>query len=209
MMQGRIIFLLEEPSMKVLLGELLPRLFPGWVEGQHFLCVPHEGKSDLDKSIPVKLKAWQEKDACFVIVRDNDNANCSKVKVRLLEMCEKAGRPDTLVRLVCQELESWYLGDLQALEQAFECSVNGSKNRKRFVCPDAWQKPSDEVRRLIPSFQKTGGARSIAKHLNLAIQKNRSRSFQVFIEGVQNLAKKMGYVIATSNTNTNCDGSTQ
>ena len=52
MMQGRIIFLLEEPSMKVLLDNWLPRLFPGWVERQHFLCIQHEGKSDLDRSIP-------------------------------------------------------------------------------------------------------------------------------------------------------------
>ena len=42
-MQGRVIFLLEEPSMRALLDCWLPRLFPGWVDGQHFQCVPHEG----------------------------------------------------------------------------------------------------------------------------------------------------------------------
>ena len=35
-MQGRIIFLLEEPSLKNLLEGLLPRLFPGWIEREHF-----------------------------------------------------------------------------------------------------------------------------------------------------------------------------
>ncbi|XEQ91738.1 hypothetical protein SCACP_05460 [Sporomusa carbonis] len=44
-MKGRIVFLLEELSMKELLEGLLPRLFPGLV----FQCVPHEGKTDLDR----------------------------------------------------------------------------------------------------------------------------------------------------------------
>ena len=42
-MSGRLVFLLEEPSMKTLLDGLLPRLFPCWQAGTHFLCVPHEG----------------------------------------------------------------------------------------------------------------------------------------------------------------------
>lgn len=40
---GRIVFLLEEPSMQALLEGLLPRLFPQL----RFLCVPHDGKTDL------------------------------------------------------------------------------------------------------------------------------------------------------------------
>ena len=44
---GRMVFLLEEQSMKELLDGLLPRLFPGL----NFLCVPHEGKKDLERSI--------------------------------------------------------------------------------------------------------------------------------------------------------------
>lgn len=91
-MMGRIVFLLEEPSMKLLLQGLLPRLFPGWVEFEHFVCIAHEGKSDLDRSIPVKLKAWRFPYDRFVIVRDNDNANCVDLKARLLAMCGASGR---------------------------------------------------------------------------------------------------------------------
>ena len=53
---NRIVFLLEEYSMKVLLEGLLPRLFPELP----FLCIPHQGKQDLEKSIPRKLRAWRE-----------------------------------------------------------------------------------------------------------------------------------------------------
>ncbi len=82
-MLGRIIFLLEEPSMKVLIDNLLPRLFPGWVDREHFQCIPHEGKSDLDRSIPRKLSGWRIAGDRFVIVRDNDGANCIDLKTRL------------------------------------------------------------------------------------------------------------------------------
>ncbi|WZB61935.1 cytoplasmic protein [Achromobacter xylosoxidans] len=139
-MQGRIVFLLEEPSMRVLLDDWLPRLFPGWVDGQQFLCIPHEGKSDLDRSIARKLAAWRIPGDHFVVLRDNDGADCIAVKSRLQALCAQGGRPETMVRLVCQELEGWYLGDLAALAAAFdEPKVDTPAHRKRFKDPDAWQ----------------------------------------------------------------------
>lgn len=191
-MQGRIVFLLEEPSMRVLLDDWLPRLFQGWIDGRHFLCVPHEGKSDLDRSIPRKLAAWRIPGDRFVIVRDNDNADCIDLKTRLQTLCVQGGRPETLIRLVCQELESWYLGDLAALAMAFEQpKADTPALRKRFADPDSWQKPSVEVKRLAPSFQKSSGARAMARHLDPT--SNSSRSLQVFAAGVQKLAAAMGY----------------
>ncbi len=186
-MPGRIVFLLEEPSMRALLDGLLPRLIDGWVANRHFLCIPHEGKRDLDSSIARKLRAWRVPDDRFVIVRDNDGADCLVVKQSLQTLCEAAGRPDALVRLVCQELESWYLGDLQALAESFgEPKANSPARRKRYAQPDQWIKASAEVRRLIPTFQKIGGARRLA--LSLEFDRNRSKSFQVFVSAVRRLA---------------------
>jgi hypothetical protein len=178
--------------MKALLSGLLPRLFPGLVDGQNFLCVEHQGKSDLDKSIPIKLRAWCVPDDRFVIVRDSDNANCVDLKARFVAMCRANGRPDTLVRLVCQELESWYIGDLAALAAAYPGqNVDTHHLRKRFVTPDAWQKPSLELARLVSGFQKNSGARALAQHLTKG--GNRSHSFNVFVGGVCQLAQSMGY----------------
>lgn len=191
-MKGRLIFLLEEPSMKSLLDGLLPRLFPGWVEGQQFLCVKHQGKSDLDTSIPRKLSAWRIPGDRFVIVRDNDGANCVDVKARLQSMCVASDRPDTLVRLVCQELESWYIGDLKALAQAFDNQkLDTPALRKRFADPDSWQKPSVELSRLDPTFQKGSGARAMAACLRET--GNLSHSFRVFVDGVRRVASEMDY----------------
>jgi len=194
-MQGRLIFLLEEPSMKHLLEGLLPRFFPGLCSGSNFLCVTHQGKSDLDTSIPRKLKAWKTPGDRFVILRDNDNAQCEDIKARFVKMCADSGRSETLIRLVCQELESWYIGDLVALAQAFESpKLNSPANRKRYIEPDAWQKPSVELVRLIPAFQKGSAARSMA--ITLSEGGNCSRSFQVFVSGVRQLVVDMGYQAA-------------
>ena len=73
---SRIVFLLEEGSIKVLLEGLLPRLFPGLP----FLCVSHEGKRDLELSIPRKLKAWREPGVRFVVMRDQNSGDCHQVK---------------------------------------------------------------------------------------------------------------------------------
>lgn len=112
---SRLVFLLEERSMKTLLEGLLPRLVPGL----SFICVPHEGKQDLQKSIPRKLRAWREPGVRFVIVRDNDGGDCCALKSSLSALCADAGRDDALVRIACQELEAWYLGEPSALAQAF------------------------------------------------------------------------------------------
>lgn len=40
--------------MKDLLEGLLPRVFPNL----DFLCIPHRGKTDLERSIPRKLRGW-------------------------------------------------------------------------------------------------------------------------------------------------------
>lgn len=120
--------------MKVLLEGLLPRLHPGL----EFLCVPHEGKQDLEKSIPRKLRAWNVAGDRFVVVRDNDGEDCRALKGRLSGLCSTAGHAETLVRLACQELEAWYLGDLHALADAFGCPhVATLAGKAKYRNPDA------------------------------------------------------------------------
>lgn len=194
-MRGRIIFLLEEPSMKELLDALIPRLFPGLEKDVHFQCVPHHGKTDLERSIPRKLKGWKEPDVRFVVLEDNDNRVCETVKNRLKESADESGRPETLVRIVCQELESWYLGDLQALAEAFgDADLDTAASRKRYALPDVWQKPSVELEQLIPAFQKGSGARRMGAALGQ--YENLSHSFNVFVSGVTRMALDMGYAPA-------------
>ncbi len=180
----KIVFLLEEPSMKDLLDVVLPKLIP---ETVGFQTVPHEGKTDLERSIPRKLRGWREPGVRFVVVRDNDGADCLSVKARLADLCRSSGRPDTLVRIVCQELECWYLGDLAAVEKAFSVGGLACKQQKaKYRTPDKLANSSDIMRKLIPRFAKVSGARAIAPHMS--ITDNRSASFHAFVRGVQRIS---------------------
>ena len=179
---GRFVFLLEEPSMKEVLEGLLPRIFPNL----RFLCIPHEGKKDLDQSILHKLRDWRVPGDHFVIVRDNDGGDCFALKRRLRDLCQQTGHEDVLIRIVCQELEAWYLGEPGALAAAFEdTKLNNIGNRPIYRNPDQRCKPSDDLARLVPDFQKTAGARVMANHLTR--EGNRSHSFKVFLDGVERL----------------------
>ncbi|UFP95524.1 DUF4276 family protein [Gloeobacter morelensis] len=177
----RIVFLLEERSMKEALDVILPKLIPN-VE---YLLVSHEGKSDLDSSIPRKLKGWQHPDDHFVILRDKDSSDCRKLKEKYVKICEECGRPDTLVRIVCHHLESWFLGDLSAVEKAFLIQGLAARQSKRkYRNPDSLANASDEISKLVSGYGKVLCAREIALHLSLEEGQNKSRSFQVFIEGI-------------------------
>ena len=63
----KLIFMLEERSMKELLDRILPKIMP---ENVGFRTIPHAGKRDLELSLPRKLRAWNEPDAVFVVVHD-------------------------------------------------------------------------------------------------------------------------------------------
>ncbi|TSE31538.1 hypothetical protein Ttaiw_01492 [Tepidimonas taiwanensis] len=187
-MSGRVIFLLEEPSMKTFLLEFLPRLIPGWQHERDFLLLAHEGKSDLEASIARKLKAWREPQVRFVIVRDNDNADCLALKRRLLALASGSGR-EVLVRLVCQELEAWYLADTQTLSKVYpDCAAAIRRLGKRFPNPDACPKPSASLKQAIACFQKTDAARRMGKAL--PVQTARSASLQAFVTGLERLVGK-------------------
>ncbi len=181
-MTGKVVFLLEEPSLKHLLEGLLPRLYPSLI----FQCVAHEGKQDLEKSVPRKLRAWREPGVRFLVVRDNDGEDCVALKRRLAALCEDAGRGDSVVRIACQEIEAWYLGDSDALADAYANEkLRGVGRRARFRNPDAVQHPSAALRRLAPEFQKVDGARRMAARLTR--EGNRSASFHALLNGIEKL----------------------
>ena len=180
---SELVFLLEEPSMKVLLDDLLPRFYPDL----SFRCIPHEGKQDLERSVPRMLRAWKVPGARFVIVRDKDQEDCVKLKSRLTELCHEGRRPDSLVRIVCRELEAWYFGDCEALAEAYgDDQLRALGGRERYRDPDAIVRPSFELAKQVPEFQKRSGARRMAATMHR--NRNTSHSFRVFFEGVERLA---------------------
>lgn len=179
----RIIFLLEERSMKDLLERLLPRILPDDVS---FQLLPHEGKSDLQKSIPRKLRAWREPDVRFIIIHDQDSADCIALKKQLQELCVGTGKKP-LIRIACHELEAWYFGDLKAVSMAYGKELTSLSNKSKYRNPDQIENAKEELRKLIPEHEQIAGARRIAPFMDL--NNNRSNSFMVLIDGIRNLIR--------------------
>jgi hypothetical protein len=111
------------------------------------------------------------------------------VKARLVDLCEKGRRPDTLVRIVCHELESWFLGDFEALGQAFNVNVMRHANKSKYQDPDRMANPAGELATLIPAYGKVSGARMLGQVL--VIEGNRSSSYRVFISGLRRLVNQL------------------
>lgn len=168
--------------MKHFLAGFMSRIVP-----EHFSVtyLVHEGKQDLEKSIPRKIRGWQIPNSCFIVIRDKDGEDPIVLKERLKALC--AGRPETLVRIPVHHLESWILGDMQALAAAFnKPNLVALSASRKFRNPDALANASQEIARLIPGYQKVGGARTVAPHIDF--ERNSSRSFNLLINDLKRLA---------------------
>jgi len=174
----------EEMSAKVMLESLLPRMLPQEI---HILCVSFEGKQDLEKQLPIKLRGWRTPDTYFVILRDQDSGNCHDIKRNLKSICDTANKPKVLIRIACRELESWYFGDLAAVEGGLEIDGLSDFQRKaQYRDPDNIIHPSTELKKITKNrYQKVNGSRIIGKHLSL--DNTRSRSFRNFIKGLRGI----------------------
>ncbi len=179
-MKGRVIFLSEEESMDATIRSLLAQAFPRMLEKEHWVSVKHQGKSNLEQSFPRKLRAWCEPGAQFLILRDNDGGNCVALKERLLSMVPPMEAPVS-IRIVCQELESWFLGDLEAVSRAYPTVTRHRSFQslgKRD--PDSLTNAAQLLTELTGTQAKVERAKNIACHLQPS--RNRSRSFQVFYQ---------------------------
>lgn len=182
-----LVFLLEEVSAKDLLEGLLPKLIPADMEVQFLVF---EGKQDLENQLARKIRGWRRPDPVFVVLRDQDAANCKDVKAALVNRIETTTR-QALVRVACRELESWIVGDWEAVAEAFERpQLKAQSAKEPYRNPDELVRPVEALRKFIPDYQKRDGARRVGRLLEPT--RNRSKSFQVFCSGLQKLVTQSG-----------------
>lgn len=181
----KLVFLLEEKSMKYFLDGILPKILPEKVD---FLTIPHEGKSDLKRSLRAKLQGWTEPNVKFVVVQDQDSNDCKRLKQELMDLCAETDR-EVLIRIACHELEAWYFGDLNAVSLAYGKNLADLKVKKKYRIPDEIVNPKEELQRYLPEHQQIEGARRIAPYIDIA--NNSSTSFQIFISGIKRLTGEL------------------
>lgn len=101
-------------------------------------------------------------------------------------MSSAAGREDSVVIIAVHELESWFLGDLAAVETTYQINnLSKKQNTKKFKNPDHLTNPSLELHRITKHSAKISRARKIS--YNMDFTKNTSKSFNYFVKKMRDI----------------------
>lgn len=196
--------LTEEPSI----FPVVRRVWRDWVlsslpedarASAHLELRENQGKQDLKKALRSAAPNLSRiPGARLLILIDQDNSDCLQLKGELQAILDE-GRIACpyKIRIVCRELETWFLGDPEAIGAAFPRFNPGSViNRPEFKKTDALQNPPERLLRLIPEYQsdklktlpKIQTAEKISPHLSR--ERNRSHSFGQFINAAIDLVRQ-------------------
>lgn len=146
------------------------------------------GKSDLELRLEKTIRLWQTPNTQFIIIRDADSGDCYRIKQGLINRCNQSGKGNyCIVRIACQELESFYLGDLEAVGRAYSIPNLGLKQGKRkYRNPDTLGSPSEELKRLTNNlYSKVLGSTRIGSEITLD-GTNHSPSFCTLLKTLLN-----------------------
>ena len=164
--------------------------------------VPDPKKRLLLDQLPSILHGYGkslEPGAAVLVVVDLDDRDCLAFKQDLLDVLHACyPRPRTIFRIAIEEVEAWLLGDRDAVKTAYSHARTSALNRyvQDSIC-GTWEVLADAVYRggsarlRRAGYHETGRAKcqwaeEIAPHLD--VDRNRSKSFQVFRDAVRNLA---------------------
>lgn len=193
-------FLLEEQSAEAALKAILPKILPSNIS---FHLHVFEGKHDLLRKLSLRLKGyrpWIPDDWRIIVLVDEDRQNCRELKAKLERAAREAGfvtkssappngNFQVVNRLAIEELEAWFFGDIEALRKAYPKISKTFQHRAKYRDPDAIIGGTHEalarlLRQYYPKWlPKTAVAENIALHMEP--NRNNSRSFQVFINGLR------------------------
>ena len=135
--------------------------------------------------------------SAVIVVVDSDARDCRAFKRELLDVLDACNpRPRTLFRIAVEESEAWLLGDRDAVKAAYPGARDSVLDRyvQDSIC-GTWELLADAIHpggssalgRWPASGQaKCEWAEKIASRMD--VDHNRSRSFQVFRDGVRRLA---------------------
>jgi hypothetical protein len=182
----------EEASIKSVFDIILPKILP---EKVFFSIYKHQGKYDLEQAITRTIPSISKiPGSKILIVRDQDNENCETTKKHLVDLLNDCCHCKYFVRIVCRELESWFLGDLAAIEKAYKrFKATKYLNNAKLRNVDRMVTPHKYLLEIIPEFSeketlpKIETALKIAPFMNL--KNNKSKSFNHTIDAIKKLAE--------------------
>ena len=163
---------------------------------------PNPKKQQLLNNLPALLRGFGkslDNSSSVIVVVDSDDKDCIAFKQQLLDVLNACNpRPNTLFRIAIEEGEAWLLGDRGAVKSAYPNAKDAILNNyvQDSIC-GTWEVLADavhpsgskELKKLgyqVAGKEKSDWAGSIAPKMD--VDSNQSKSFQVFRDGVRNLA---------------------
>lgn len=188
-------FLVEEYSTEVTLNFIVPKILG---DIHTFKIHNFQNKDRLLKRLPERMQAYSKfvpDDWRIVIIVDQDRDNCQELKNKLCNassIVTKQKGNIVLHRIAVEELESWFLGDVQAIRVEYERIPASLSQTAKFRNPDAitggtWEQLDRILRKYGYStgLKKQEFAQKVSPHLD--VENNLSRSFQVFRDGLRTI----------------------
>lgn len=194
-------FFLEEPSTQETLKAILPKILSNDVT---FDFLVFEGKDDLLNNLSARLMGyrWIPDNWRIMVLIDEDRRDCHELKAKLENAADGTGfvtksnaAPNenfqVVNRLAIEELEAWFFGDVEAMHAAYSRIPENLQSKAKYRNPDAIPGGTSEALEHLlirknyynGRLPKVTVARNIAPHMEP--DRNRSKSFQVFVEGIK------------------------
>jgi hypothetical protein len=197
-------FLVEEPSAEAALFNIVPKILSRNIS---FRIHPHQGKKDLLGKLLPRLrgyKNWLPEDWHIVVLVDADDEDCRILKNRLENVANNARLVtksnltigsyfQVLNRLAIEELEAWFFGDIDAMRSSYPRIPWNLEKKAKYRNLDAirggtWEALEREFKKagyFSSGMSKILVAREVSMHMEP--ERNQSKSFQVFRQGVLDL----------------------
>jgi hypothetical protein len=180
----------EEKSLEICLDNLLPKIISN--RSEQIKIRSHCGKEDLKKALKTALPTISKSQGVKILITiDQDKDDCKNLKKELQKIIQEKCHCDYKIRIICQELESWFFGDLNAVSLAyprFKFEQHRNKSRPKNV--DEIDKPSKELVKILEKiYSKKISKRELCEKISplLNIAQNTSNSFNQTIQAIQHL----------------------
>lgn len=182
----------EEASAKKTFEAILPKILPNDVA---FRVYSHQGKQDLEKALKTTVPSISRiPGSRILITRDQDNDDCTKVKEKFINAIKGKCSCPFFIRIICKELEAWFLGDLNSIKNAYSrFKPEAYQNKSDFRNVDKINQPNRYLLKIIPEYSgretlpKIEVSETISPFLN--IDSNSSESFNNTISAIQRLVE--------------------
>lgn len=190
----------DAPTVK----EIMQRKF-GFEHGHDFRVHPHRGKGRLPDDplarpdtrhrglldqLPAKLRgmSWMDANYCLIVLVDADVQNCVELKQQLVDLYQVLEQKpqNVLFRIAVEEMESWFVADLDAVKLAYP---RANIDSLRAIAPDSiigtWERLAESLGKYPAQCRgsdKYEWTQNISPHLNLDMPF--SPSMRAFITGI-------------------------